>query len=131
MNPKPHLLIALLTLGAFLGTGIFIRVNIADITEMGDAVRFQYRANHVLLLMAGLLHLLLWRTNQAQLGWSFGRRIGSIFAIASVPILLVAFFVEPPKGIPERHITSAGVIILTIGVVFSALPTRRNKRNVE
>jgi hypothetical protein len=52
-----HLLLGLLTVLFFLATGAYMRARFPDLYGDNETIRYLYRANHIYILCAGLLHL--------------------------------------------------------------------------
>ncbi len=114
-----HLIVGSAGVLVFLATGIYMQTHFPELYGTNEALRYMYRANHVYILLASLVNVVLgvylsapnspWR---AVVG-----RTGSVLAMLSPPILIYAFFAEAPKGSPERVLTALGVFILLLGVV--------------
>lgn len=102
----------------FLGTGLYMRWQFPGLYAGNETIRHLYRANHIYLLMAGLLNVGLGLYFAAQAaGWRrTAQRVGSALLLAAPAILLAAFFFEPPHATPERPITAAGLFAALIGM---------------
>jgi hypothetical protein len=121
-----HRGIGVATIAAFIVTGIYLKLRGPDLFETNEMVRFVYRANHVYILFAGLLnvavgaylclHAKRWRRN-LQLA-------GSIMLLIVPVILVLAFMHEPGHTSPQRPLTSAGVMLLFLGILCH-VPGRR------
>ena len=116
---KIHRLVGILTVAIFLVTGIYMKMNFPGLYSHNEAIRFMFRANHIYILLAGLLNIVIgtyfiftpkkWMKNLQIVG-------SSVLLIA--PILLVlAFFLEPQTASPERPLTSYGIFSLALGTV--------------
>ncbi len=116
---RAHRLAGLATLAAFLITGFYLRFGLR--LEDGEhAIRYLFRANHVYILLAGLVNLALgaylvpaarpWRRRAQQ--------TGSALLLAATAALLAAFALEPPRGDPHRPITSLAVLGLFAGTLL-------------
>jgi hypothetical protein len=104
---------------AFLGTGAYMATHFPAAYESGEAIRYLYRANHVYLLLASLVNLAIgiYRAGTRP-GWRGNLALaGSALLLVAPPILLYAFFAEPPRGAPERPVTLIGALALLIGVL--------------
>ena len=99
-----HLIVGSAGVLVFLATGIYMQTHFPELYGTNEALRYMYRANHVYILLASLVNVVLgvylsapnspWR---AVVG-----RTGSVLALLSPPILIYAFFAEAPKASPER-----------------------------
>jgi len=111
---------------AFLGTGLYMARYFPGAYASGEEIRYLYRANHVYLLLASLLSLVLgcyWPG--ARSGWRGKLALaGGWLLLAALPVLLAAFFVEPPRGTPERGLTFLAVLLTLLGAA-AQLPSRR------
>jgi hypothetical protein len=107
-----HLLFGVGGVLAFLGTGAWMATHFPGAYEANESVRYLYRANHVYLLLASLVNLGIgiYRT-AGRAGWR-GR-----IALAAPLLLFYAFFVEPPRAVPERPATLIGAGMLLVGVL--------------
>lgn len=118
-----HLAFGLLTVTVFLYTGFHMQSGFPGLYQANESIRYMYRANHVYLLLAGLLNIVLgvylspapekWRT--------FLQRLGSLPILLAPPILVYAFFYEAPLGSPERGVTLIGVLCLLLGTLCHLL----------
>lgn len=111
---------------AFLATGLYMARHFPTAYAGGEEIRYMYRANHVYLLLASLVTIALgcyWPA--ARPGWR-GKlaSAGAWLLLAALLVLLAAFFVEPPRGSPERGLTFLGVLLTLLGVT-AQLPSRR------
>jgi hypothetical protein len=97
-----------------------------DVYAGDEALRYIYRANHVYVLLASLVNIVLGiYFKVAYRPWQiWAARVGSTLAIASPIILVVAFFVEAPNVTPERVLTLLGVVALGVGVLGHVLGYR-------
>jgi hypothetical protein len=94
-----------------------MRMRFPDVYVDDEALRYIYRANHVYVLLASLVNIVLgmyfkvsdrpWRV------WA--ARIGSVLIMASPIVLVFAFFIEAPNVTPDRVLTLVGVIALGAG----------------
>ena len=121
-----HLGVGIAGVLAFLATGLYMARNFPAAYASGEEIRYMYRANHVYLLLASLVNVALgcyWPG--ARSGWR-GRLAlaGGWLLLAALLVLLAAFFVEPPRGSPERGLTFLGVLLTLLGAA-AQLPSRR------
>ena len=91
--------------------------------QADEAVRFLFRANHVYILFVGLLNLVLGRylTDASSPGRVRIQRLASLFLLAAAPILVWAFFAEPPQASPVRPTTLLGVVLALAGTTVHVL----------
>ena len=121
-----HRIVGVATIAAFIVTGIYLKLRGPDLFEPNEMVRFIYRANHVYILFAGLLnvavgaylclHAKRWKRN-LQLA-------GSIMLLIAPLILVLAFIHESGHASPQRPLTSAGVMLLVLGILCH-VPARK------
>jgi len=97
-----------------------MKMNFPDLYESNEIIRYQFRANHVYILLVGLINLLagLFST-QSDKSWKKIMGILSFVAIIAATVLLVAaFFIEPIRSIPQRPLTTAGIFLTFFGVIL-------------
>jgi hypothetical protein len=116
---KLHLVVGLVGIAVFLGTGVYMFRGFPDLYGTNEAVRYMYRANHVYVLLSSLINVALAvYLVPARPGWkALVSRIGSVLVILSPLVLCYAFFAEAPKATPERTFTGLGVLALLLGVL--------------
>jgi hypothetical protein len=122
-----HFVVGLLGVIAFLWTGVYMRSGFPELYEPNEALRYMYRANHVYVLLASLVNVVLGIYLAAPApGWrTWVGRIGSGLAISSPALLLYAFLAEAPKATPDRVLTILGVFLVLFGVL-AQLPSYRS-----
>lgn len=128
-----HRWTGLVTVVVFLLTGLYMRWQFPGLYDGNETIRYLFRANHIYLLMAGLLNVGLglyfvaypasWRRTL--------QRAGSALLLAAPVILLAAFFLEPPQAMPERPITAAGLFASLIGTGCHFIATFSRRRRGE
>jgi hypothetical protein len=113
-------------LAIFLGSGVYLYMTIGADQEASRVAHMLYRANHIYLLMAALIHLLaganMKRTSnrrRRKMYWANS----VILSIGSV-LLIVAFIHEPAQITLDRPLTFMGILFLFIGGVSTALYSR-------
>jgi len=125
---RVHLWFGGAALLAFVGSGLFLRANRAELVAAGDSLRLLYRARHLHLLTSGLLHLMAgaayWRTHSTPL-----HRIGSALLFSAFPALIWAFIDEPPRGFGHARFVLAGMVLLSAGTLCCVLATVRTHGN--
>jgi peptidoglycan/LPS O-acetylase OafA/YrhL len=104
---------------AFLGTGAYMASHFPAAYEGHEAIRYMYRANHVYLLLGSLINLAvgIYRAGSRPNWRGIVGLIGSVLILAAPFVLLYAFFIEAPRGTPERAVTLLGVLLLLVGVL--------------
>jgi drug/metabolite transporter (DMT)-like permease len=125
-----HLIIGWLGVVVFLGTGQFMRMRFPDVYVDDEALRYIYRANHVYVLLASLVNIVLGMyCKVSDRPWRvWAARVGSILVMASPIILVLAFFIEAPNVTPDRVLTLLGVIALGAGVLGHVVGYRETGR---
>src|SRR5262245_22156973 len=130
MRNRAHLIVGILTLLGFIGTGVWLRVHVKELVEGPEAVRIAYRANHIYLLMSGLINLVMGAYS-GPVDWKrWVRCVASGLVLGAPAVLGVAFAIEPAGGKFDRPITRAGVVALAVGVVAHAISAARRKDRV-
>lgn len=117
---KPvHKYFGLATVIVFLLTGLYMRFGFPGLYEEAEVIRFTFRANHVYILLAGLINVTLgiYMSVHHQSWKRHLQSIGSVFILMAPILLIVAFFYEARSGLPERYMTSIGIFSLFIGVI--------------
>ena len=118
-----HLAVGALTVVVFLGTGQLLRHHTPPMASLSDATRLLYRSRHIYILASGLVNLMLGLYMQRQAaGWrATVRAVGSGLVLASAPLLMAAFALEPRLGFqPEMNWSSSGLYALFGGSVLHA-----------
>ena len=105
-----HRWVGIVTVIVFLLTGLYMRWRFPGLYQADETIRYLFRANHIYLLLAGLLNLGLglYLTEQAERWRRMLQRAGSVLLVAAPVVLLAAFFYEPPQAMPERPVTRVG-----------------------
>jgi hypothetical protein len=124
-----HRWVGLATVAAFLGTGVYMRMNFPEAYGGNETIHVLYRTNHIYLLASGLLNVALgvYLVRQPS-GWR--RRIqtvGSFLVLGAPFILMTAFITEAPDISSARHLTTLGILSLTTGT-FMQFPARVGRR---
>ena len=113
----------------FLGTGQYLKYGFPGLYEGHEVVRYMFRANHVYILLASLVNVLAgcYLTLNRK-GWRRKLAItGSMFLLIAPVVLLVAFFIEAPRGVPERMLTLLGIHLVLIGALLQ-FPNRATSK---
>ncbi len=113
-----HLIVGVAAVVAFLITGQLMRHHAPPMTALSDTVRLLHRSRHIYILAGGLLNLMLglyWQ--QRPRGWRRPvQTAGSALLMVAPVLLVVAFAVEPDRGLHEDTLWShAGLYGLFAG----------------
>lgn len=113
-----HLIVGVATVSIFLGTGVYMRIGFPDLYAGNEVIRFLFRANHVYILFAGLLNVVAGLyMSLAEVPWRRKlQQAGSWLLLASGPVFIVAFVVEPMQAGPMRPLTISGAAVALVGV---------------
>jgi len=127
MNGTIHRWVGWIAVVAFVATGVWMRFRTPPMADLEPVVRFLYRANHVYLLLAGLVNVsvALNLPPVAQLHRPRLATAGSALLVIAPIVLAAAFLLEPTKASPVRPLTAAGIMLLGVGVVLHATARRR------
>jgi hypothetical protein len=115
-----HRWVGLLTLGVFVTSGVFLKLRLPDLAAHNDSIRWLFRANHIYLLMAGLLNLAAVHAPSVTRWRARAQGIGSALLLLAPVVLVAAFIREPGTPEPGRPLTHAGIIALAAGTVLRA-----------
>lgn len=117
---KAHLAVGVAGVVAFVASGMFMRHHHPPLSGLGDASRLLFRSRHIYILASGLVNLMLGLYMQPRPnGWrQHAQNIGSGLLIASVALLIVAFVIEPSRGLqPEMMFSHLGLYALFGGAM--------------
>jgi hypothetical protein len=121
---RAHFLIGWLGFAVFLVTGLYMRAGFPALYGSNEVVRYLYRANHIYVLLASLINVALGCYLYTGSGWrNVAARAGSVFLLSAPVVLVMAFFLEAPKGTPNRLLTGTGVFMVLLGILCH-LPNR-------
>ena len=125
-----HLYAGWLFVLIFVLTGQYMRHVIHPAMEADPVLRYSIRANHIYILLFGLLHLCLgayWRpsvnTSQQRL-----QLAGSALLMLATAIAIAAFFFEPKVG-EERPGVLIAMVAAVVGVGLHLLGVRGGTRD--
>jgi hypothetical protein len=116
-----HLWLGWGTFAIFLGTGVYMAREFPEAYRSREAIRYLFRANHVYILFAALLNLTLGSRPIETGERSKLQTAASALVAAAVPLLVAAFFVEPPTGSPARPLTLFGIVSAALGTGLHGL----------
>jgi uncharacterized membrane protein len=107
----------------FLVTGVFMKLHFPEAYEADPVIRYLFRANHVYILLAGLIHIAIGTNLVLDAAPRRRRlqRVGSGLLILASALLILAFFLEPQLASQDRWITLLGIIGLLIGTLCHLL----------
>ena len=113
-----HRVAGVILVFVFLGTGVYMRRSFPRIYAGNETAHMMFRANHIYLLFAALINLVLGANLAPHTaGWRRTIQVaGSALVLLMAALLVVAFFVEPVRGSFDRPMTYYGVILLAVGV---------------
>lgn len=129
-----HLIFASVFLLLFVASGLYMKNVLPPFNNELDGARMIYRASHLYLLFAALLNLLAgahWQTLGNKL-CSQIQVLGSTLLLGSLPVLGLAFLLEPSQHWVMRPLTMAGCWLALLGTLLHAgaglmQPTDRRK----
>ena len=124
---KLHFYFGLVIFAGFVFTGLYMRLNMANVPHENVPVRMMFRANHIYILLASLLHLVISFVNSNTTKKSL-ELTGSIISIVATITLFAAFFIDPITNSLQRDITRASVAGLFAGTVLLLLNFKLNTR---
>jgi hypothetical protein len=118
-----HLILGLATFVLFLATGQYMRRLFPDAYASNEVIRYQFRANHIYLVLVSFVHLVLGTyltpaVSRARRGAQW--LASGLLALATL-LLAWAFFVEPAHADRHRPLTRLGIFVLTGGVALHAI----------
>ena len=115
----------------FVGTGLYMRF-VLDSASLDAVNRMALRANHIYLLLLGIIHFLsgLMRI-EVDSGWQgYLQTTGSIMFFASSVLVLAGFFLEYEGSALIRPLTGMGLFAaLAGGLIFVLLWFIDSKRH--
>jgi hypothetical protein len=127
-----HLYAGWLFVLIFVLTGQYMRHVIHPAMEADPVLRFSIRANHIYILLFGLLHLCLgayWRASAKVLQQRL-QLAGSGFLFIATAIAIAAFFFEPKVG-EERPALLAAMVAAVVGVGLHLLSVRNTSHQTK
>lgn len=127
-----HLYAGWLFVLIFVLTGQYMRHVIHPAMEADPVLRFSMRANHIYILLFGLLHLCLGAYGRvsAKLLQQRLQLTGSGLLLTASTIAIAAFFFEPKVG-EERPALLAAMVAAVVGVGLHLLSVRRTTHQIE
>jgi hypothetical protein len=126
---KIHLYAGWFFVLTFVLTGQYMRYAIHSRMEADPVLRFSLRANHVYILLFGLLHLCLgayWRASLDARRQKL-QSAGSHALLLATLVVIAAFFVEPKVGEGRPMLVSA-MVAAVIGTGLQLLSVRGQRQ---
>ena len=117
---KLHFYFGLVIFAGFVFTGLYMKFNMAKVSHEDIPVRMMFRANHIYILLAALLHLVISFVNIHSVKKYVGLT-GSIISIIATLVLFGAFFIDPVTNSLQRDITRVSVAALFTGTLLLLL----------
>lgn len=124
-----HIVVGLLTFAAFLATGVYMHFALPGLIEQDHALRFTHRANHIYLLLAGLINLVMgvYVSPRPQRWRRTMQRVGSIALLLAPAVLLIAFLAEAHSTSEFRPVTAIGVMTTLAGSLLHLFGLQRRR----
>src|SRR5262245_30522143 len=121
-----HLYAGWLFVLIFVLTGQYMRNVIHQAMEADSVLRYSIRANHIYILLLGLLHLCLgaYWSPAGSLGRQRLQLAGSALLLIATTITVGAFFFESKAG-ADRPALQVAMITAVVGVGLHLLGARR------
>ncbi len=127
-----HLYAGWLFVLIFVLTGQYMRHVIHPALVADSVLRYSIRANHIYILLFGLLHLCLgayWRAS-ANVRRQKLQLAGSALLLLATAIAIAAFFFEPKVG-EDRPAVLAAMVAALVGVGLHLLGVRNASHQTE
>ena len=125
---KLHFYFGLAVFAGFVFTGIYMRYNMAGVPHENISIRMMFRANHIYILLASLIHLLISFIN-IKPAKKFLALTGSIISIAATVTLFLAFFIDPITNNLQRDITRTSLAGLFAGTILLLLNFKLSEKS--
>ena len=116
---RVHLIYGVILLVLFLFSGYFMLKSFPEIYGTSPEIRMMFRANHIYILFAALINLLLAisTVNTAGRFRETAERFSSIFILTGGILLVTAFFIEPASSAWNRPLTFSGILLHLTGII--------------
>lgn len=94
-----HKIVGIVTVFAFIGTGVLMRFHFSRVYEANHLVRMMFRSIHIYILLAGLLNIAVgtYMLQSSERRKRAAQLFGSICILAGPFVLIAAFFYEPVR----------------------------------
>ena len=98
-----HLLVGLVGIVGFLGTGQYMDKGYDHLRGMDDVQRLLFRSTHIYILYGSIINLAMGLNLRSNQGWRrWVRSVGSVLLISTPLLAAVGFFTEPWQSGLER-----------------------------
>jgi drug/metabolite transporter (DMT)-like permease len=114
-----HRTVGFVGIVVFVLTGVYLRLHAPPMPELADGTRMLFRSRHIYILLGSLVNLAIGVNYQPSLG-RFRRRlqaVGSCLLVAAVFLLVLAFFVEPPRSRLDGKLAALGIVFVLAGTL--------------
>src|SRR5690242_18316476 len=128
---KLHLIVGVLTLIMFIITGQYLSRAYPNMVGVSDGLRMLLRSRHLYIMLAGAVNaaLGLYLTRQAR-GWRLVvQRLGSALLLVAPVLLIVAFFIEAPRGNLNAPLAPFGLYAVFGGIALHLISGARAGRD--
>ncbi len=115
-----HNLTGVISFIIFIASGVYMLTRFPGIDESNEVIKYLYKANHIYLLLASMLNMILggyFLLNYKQIDKIF-QIIGSALIVLATLMLDFAFFHEPGNLAGGRPITASAIVMIFFGVTF-------------
>ena len=123
-----HWIVGSLTLALFPLAGVYMRF-VARVPQLEDAPRLVFRSRFLFLLLLALANLAMCNVRPTR----FAERLASVIILLAPAPMLVAFFVDPSRGVHSSLLTVTtmrGLFVAALLLAYAQLPrfTRKGVR---
>src|SRR5208283_4875349 len=106
---RAHWIVGLVTLLIFPLTGQYMR-HVAAVPHLDDVPRLLFRSRHLFLLLAAVTHLALSNSHPSHRA----QRAASVLILVTPFFLIVAFFIDPARGLHSSAMFRCGMYSMWI-----------------
>jgi len=120
--PRVHWMVGTATLMLFPLAGLYMRY-VANVPDLSDAPRLMFRSRFLFLLLVATMNLALSYSKPQLLM----QRLASMLILVAPLPLLVAFFVDPSRGVrssPWTVFTMRGIFLAAVLLALAHRPRR-------
>ena len=123
---RAHWLLGLVTLLIFPLTGQYMR-HVAAVPHLDSVPRLVFRSRHLLLLVAAVANLALSNSQP----FHRAQRVASVLILVAPVFLIVAFFIDPARGLHSSTIFRLAMYSLWIAGVLLAIVNRPRRAQTQ
>jgi uncharacterized membrane protein YozB (DUF420 family) len=116
---RAHWLVGLLVLILFPLTGQYMR-HVVGVSHLDSVPRLVFRSRHLFLLLAGVANIALSNSQP----FHRAQRVASVLILVAPFFLIVAFFVDPTRGLHSSTIFRLGMYSFWIAGILLAIVNR-------